>query len=131
MGNITQRIKTGRRPAPRGLAGKVSVSFVACQIITALNTAVAYAETDAFAEAVITNGLGQIYSILSAVILPIGAIALAVCALKMVYGDEKSTENAKGALVRIIIAVILIYLAPLIINTVVGLFRGRQVSLYR
>lgn len=122
---------TGRCSVPHGSARKISMGLIACLIITALITPGAYAETDAFAQAVINNGLGQIYSILTAVILPVSVIALAVCALKMVYGDEKSAENAKSALIRIIIAVILIYLAPLIINTVVGLFRGRQVSLYR
>lgn len=74
----------------------------------------------------IYSGLEQVYNILTAVILPIGVIALAVCAIKMIWGNERSAEAGKSALIRIVIALALIFLAPLLVKTVASWFKGKS-----
>ena len=74
----------------------------------------------------IYSGLEQVYNILTAVILPIGVIALAVCAIKMIWGNERSAEAGKSALIRIVIALAPIFLAPLLIKTVASWFKGKS-----
>lgn len=78
----------------------------------------------------INSGLKKVYGILSAVVLPIAAIALAVCGIKMIWGDQRSAEAAKSALVKIIIGVGIVYLAPFLIETISGWFKGTSSSIW-
>lgn len=78
----------------------------------------------------INGGLKKVYSIITAIVLPIGAIACAVCALKMIFGDQRSAEVAKTTLIRIIIGIAIVYLAPFLVETVSGWFNGTTTSIW-
>lgn len=66
----------------------------------------------------LTGGLGQIYNVLLAVALPIGVVALGVCGVKILWGSQRSAEEGKSAIVRIVIALTIVFLAPIIISTI-------------
>lgn len=66
----------------------------------------------------LTNGLGQIYKVLLAVALPVAGVALAACGVKIIWGNQKSTEDAKNTLVRILIALAIVFMAPIIIVSI-------------
>lgn len=79
-----------------------------------------YATTGAVGTATqeIKSGLGQIYNMITSIVLPIAAVALAVCGVKMLWGNQRSAEEAKGAAIKIVIALAIVYLAPVLIETV-------------
>ena len=54
---------------------------------------------------------------------PIAAIALAVCAVKMLWGGQKAAEEAKSTAIRIIIAIGVVMLAPSIVVTMKSWFK--------
>ena len=72
----------------------------------------------------IKSGLSSVYDIIKAIVLPIGALALAICAIEMIWGSDRAAEKAKGYAIRIVIAVALVYGAGLIVNEVGTWFSG-------
>ena len=78
----------------------------------------------------INGGLKKVYGIITAIVLPLGAIAAAICAVKMIIGDERETQAAKKTLIRIIIGVGLVYLAPFLVETISGWFSGTSSSIW-
>lgn len=70
----------------------------------------------------INDGAEQVYNIITAIVGPIAAVALAVCAAKILWGSQKAAEEAKGFAVRMIIALLLVFGAPMIVNQVKGWF---------
>lgn len=71
----------------------------------------------------IGSGIEKIYSIITSIVLPIGALALAVCALGMFMGGARSADNFKSKAVTIVIALLVVYAAPLIINEAASWFK--------
>ena len=76
----------------------------------------------------ITKGLDSAYDIIKGVAGPIGAIAMVVCGAKMLWGNQKSAEEAKSAMIRIVIAMAIIFLGPIIIGSVSSWFKGKNIS---
>lgn len=76
----------------------------------------------------ITKGLDSAYDIIKGVAGPIGAIAMVVCGAKMLWGNQKSAEDAKSAMIRIVIAMAIIFLGPIIIGSVSSWFKGKNIS---
>lgn len=70
----------------------------------------------------VKTGMGEIYGIVTAIVVPIAVVALAVCAIKILWGNQRSAEEAKSTAIKIVIAIAIVYLAPLIISQVAGWF---------
>lgn len=70
----------------------------------------------------VTQGLSQVYKIISAIVLPIAIIALAWAASKLIGGGARGGEEAKAMIIKIIIGIGIVYLAPVIITTIAGWF---------
>lgn len=70
----------------------------------------------------IGSGIEKIYSIITSIVLPIGALALAVCGLGMFMGGARAADNFKSKAVTIVIALLVVYAAPLIINEAASWF---------
>lgn len=60
----------------------------------------------------IQKGTGEVWNILKAIVLPIAAIMLAVCGVKLIWGGQRAAEEAKGLIVKIIVGVGLVMIAP-------------------
>ena len=95
----------------------------AYSILSSVMTAYAAGTAGAIEEGV-KSGLKEVYNILTAIILPIGVVALGVCAVKIVWGNQKSAEEGKSALVRIVIGLALIFIAPLLVEQIAGWFQN-------
>lgn len=78
----------------------------------------------------INGGLKKVYSIITAIVLPIAAIALAICGFKLIFGDQRSAEAAKNAIIKIIIGIAIVYLAPFLIETVSGWFQSTNTTIW-
>ena len=76
----------------------------------------------------ITGGLEQAYSIIKTIAIPVGVIGFVVCGVKMLWGNQKSAEEGKSALIRIILAMGIIFIGPLIVKTIAGWFGQFNVS---
>ena len=111
----------------KGKRSRRALNEMAVAVITALVTVVpAFADTNGGLSSQLTSpikqGLSEVYSLMTAIVLPIAVIVLAICAIKIIWGNTKSAEEGKATIVRVIIALALIYLAPLLISTVSGWF---------
>lgn len=73
-------------------------------------------------ESGITTGLGQAWSLLKAIALPIAAIIAVICAFHIFVGGEKGMEKAKKIALYLIIGLAVVYLGPLLVETVAGWF---------
>ena len=72
----------------------------------------------------IKNGTHQLWNIMTAIVLPIGAVAFAWNAFKMLFGGQKGMEEAKRNMLIIVVVVALVWLAPIVIEQVNGWFKG-------
>ena len=98
---------------------------IACYCTLAI-TMPAFADgTDSITSGVKT-GLKKVYDILTAIVLPIGVVALGVCAVKIIWGNQKSAEEGKAMIVRIVIGLAIIFLAPLLVNEIAGWFKDQS-----
>lgn len=70
----------------------------------------------------IKDGLGKVYKILTAIVLPLAAIVIAITAVKMIGGSSRESEEGKNRIVRVLIALAVVYLAPLIISVASAIF---------
>lgn len=66
----------------------------------------------------ISGGTQKVWNILVGIAAPIAAVALGVCAVKMLWGSQKAAEEAKSLAIRIIIAIAIVLLAPALISAV-------------
>ncbi len=73
----------------------------------------------------IFSGLQNVYSIINTIALPIAGLMLAFCAFKIWMGGERGMETAKRVGVYTLIALALVYLAPVIVKAVGGWFGGK------
>ena len=72
----------------------------------------------------IKTGAQKVWDILKAIVLPLGAVAIAVCFLWILFDGERGMEKGKKFLLRVIIVVAVVYLAPPILSEVGGWFNG-------
>lgn len=66
----------------------------------------------------VKSGAKQIYTILTAIVVPIAAVALAFCGFQLLFGGEREIDSAKKRILVIVIVVALVLLAPVVINQV-------------
>lgn len=66
----------------------------------------------------ITAGTGRIWNILTVIVAPIAGITLCICAVQILWGGQRATENAKNTVVKIIVVIAIVLLAPTIINQI-------------
>lgn len=78
----------------------------------------------------INQGLKRVYTILLSIVGPIAVIAVAVCAIRMIWGNQQSAEQAKKDLIKIVVALALIFLAPWLVETVSQWFTGHSVNIW-
>lgn len=108
---------------------KAFVSFgvimIVALVLAMFPAAAATGTTDAIQEG-IKSGTGELWKIMTAVVLPIGAVAFAWNAFKMLFGGQRGMEEAKRNMLIIVVVVALVWLAPIIIQQVNGWFSGKQ-----
>ena len=105
----------------------IATILIVC-IISTLFAVPAFADAQKSAEEIsglAAGGLRQIYNVFKIAALPIGIIVMAVCGIKMLWGNAKSAEDAKKVLIRIGIAMVIIYLAPILVHWATGLFASK------
>ena len=73
----------------------------------------------------VNTGLQSVYGVVKAIALPVGIVAIAICGVKILWGNSKSAEEAKSALIRIVIAMAIIFLAPILVKEVAGWFADK------
>lgn len=104
----------------------VAMTAIYCTLVTALPGFAAGGNaggtTGGAIEEGIKTGAQSIWTILRAVVLPLAAVALAICAVKILWGGQRAAEEAKGTAIKIVIAVALVLLAPALVNVIGGWF---------
>ena len=103
---------------------------ISTSVMTALITAAPVLAAGDQISTQINSGLKKVYTIITAIVLPIAAIAAAICAIKMIWGDQRSAETAKATLIRIVIGVALVYLAPFLVEQVSSWFSGSSSNIW-
>lgn len=66
----------------------------------------------------ITRGTERVWNILVAIVGPLAGIALIICLVQILWGGQRATENAKNTVVKIIVVIAGVLLAPTIINQI-------------
>ena len=92
-----------------------------CTLMTAMPVFADGADTETIITKV-SEGASSIWTILVGIVGPIAGIALAVCAVKILWGGQKAAEEAKSTAVRIVIGVAIVLLAPTLIHAVKSWF---------
>ena len=95
-----------------------------CTIITAMPAFATGAEVQNAVTQGIKTGTEHLWNIMVAIVAPIGAIALCICAVKIFWGGQRAAEEAKSMAVKIVIAIAVVLLAPALISMVKGWFAG-------
>lgn len=123
-------MKTGTLTAGNTRARKLMRVMIIMLLIVAMMTVSAFAAGDAD-DAItkgVKTGLGKVWNIIKAIVIPIGTIIFAINALKLMgFWGEQDANKAKKQMIVCAIAVALVILAPLIINTVSGWFDNTTV----
>ena len=70
----------------------------------------------------IKTGSQQLYNIMTAVILPVGAVFFAWNAFRALFGGERGMEQAKKNMLTVVVVLALVYLAPLVVTQIGGWF---------
>ena len=73
-------------------------------------------------ESGIKSGLGDLWGLLKGIAVPIAAIAAVFCAFSIITGGEKGMEKAKKIALYLIIGLAVVYLGPLLVQTVASWF---------
>lgn len=112
------------------MMGKISDKFFAAMVglyVSIYTIMPAVAKTAAATSNEITNGISEgteaLWRILVAIVAPVGAVALAIQAVKILWGGQRAAEEAKSTAIKIIIAIAVVLLAPAIIRVIRGWFK--------
>ena len=76
----------------------------------------------------INKGTEQVWRILIAIVAPIGAVALALQVIKIIWGGARAAEEAKSAAIKIIVAIAVVLMAPAIVAAVKSWFTAASWS---
>lgn len=79
-------------------------------------------------ESAVTALSGSIYNIFTGVLLAVATVSFAWAAFKMFFGGEKGLEQAKATMLTVSIAIMIVYLAPLMIQQVRNWFSNSSLS---
>lgn len=66
----------------------------------------------------VRKGLGEVYKIMSAIVIPIACLAFGFAAFKIFTGGEKGMQTAKMTILYTIIGLVIVYAAPVVIQQV-------------
>lgn len=105
---------------------RVASVLMICCILSMLFATAVFA-TDGTAETIsgsITSGMEKVYSIITAIVVPVAIICAAVAAFQIFLGGEKGMEKAKRIIIYTLLGVAIVYLAPLIVREVGSWFKG-------
>ena len=95
-----------------------------CSVITAMP---ALANSQTIIQG-INKGTEQVWRILIAIVAPIGAVALALQVIKIIWGGARAAEEAKSAAIKIIVAIAVVPMAPAIVSAVRSWFTAASWS---
>ena len=70
----------------------------------------------------VKTGMGKVYGIITAVVIPVAVVCLGVGAFQFFFGGERGVEKAKKICLYTLGGVALVYLAPLIVTEVASWF---------
>lgn len=70
----------------------------------------------------IRDGMSEIYTIILYITIPVTVVFVAFAAFKAIWGGDKGMETAKATIVRLVIGLAIVYLAPLLVVTAAGWF---------
>lgn len=101
------------------LLSLISIAFAAPAASTSVGTAI---------QDGVKDGTASLYSIMTAIVLPIAAVSLAWNGFKVIFGGERGMETAKKNMLTLVLVLALVYLAPLLIEQVGGWFKGASDS---
>ncbi len=106
----------------------LAFAFMVAAYCTVMTAAPALADGVSEITSGIVGGTQKIWNILVAVVAPIAAVSLAICAVKILWGGQKAAEEAKSTAIRIVIGVALVLLAPSLVKAVKGWFTASEWS---
>lgn len=95
-----------------------------CAVITSVP---AFANSQTIIQG-INKGTEQVWRILIAIVAPIGAVALALQVIKIIWGGARAAEEAKSAAIKIIVAIAVVLMAPAIVSAVKSWFTAASWS---
>ena len=95
-----------------------------CSVITAMP---ALANSQTIIQG-INKGTEQVWRILIAIVAPIGAVALALQVIKIIWGGARAADEAKSAAIKIIVAIAVVLMAPAIVSAVRSWFTAASWS---
>ena len=95
-----------------------------CSVITAMP---ALANSQTIIQG-INKGTEQVWRILIAIVAPIGAVALALQVIKIIWGGARAAEEAKSAAIKIIVAIAVVLMAPANVTAVRSWFTAASWS---
>lgn len=125
-------ISLGFTPSNRSKVLRASVIFIAVIAMVVLLVGIAYADPAVDSanaiEVGVTTAAYQLYNIFTAILTPIAVIVFVIALFKMVLGGERDMEGAKKTLLKIILVIAGVWLAPLIIEQVVAWFKDTDTS---
>lgn len=106
---------------------KAFVAFGVIMIVALVLAMFPAATTPSTGDAIqngIKDGTNSLWNIMTAIVLPIGAVAFAWNAFKMFFGGQRGMEEAKRNMLIIVVVVALVWLAPTVIQQVNNWFSG-------
>ena len=95
-----------------------------CSVITAMP---ALANSQTIIQG-INKGTEQVWRILIAIVAPIGAVALALQVIKIIWGGARAAEETKSAAIKIIVAIAVVLMGPAIVSAVRSWFTAASWS---
>ena len=119
-GIIAPTLETRRNGAQRAM---IVLAF-AMMLIAALGV-VSFAGGPGIASTIeggVKNGMEELYDIMTAVVIPVGAVVLAWCGFQALFGGQRGMETAKKTALTVVVVLAVVWLAPMIINQVSGWF---------
>jgi len=66
----------------------------------------------------VKSGMKEVYNVITAITIPIAAVAFAVQAFIMLFGGQKGMESAKKNMLIIVVVIAIVWLSPAIIEQV-------------
>lgn len=85
-------------------------------------------ESKAALENAVSDGTETLYNVLLAIILPFAATLMGWAGVKVLFGGEKGLEDAKKTMLRVVIAIMAVYLIPTVIVGMRNMFFASSIS---
>lgn len=101
---------------------KVLTVVLTIIMVMAVCIAPAFASTITDLETGVKSGLGQVYKLITVIVVPVAVVCLAIAAFNVFFNGSKGMEVAKKIGLAVGIGLAVVYLAPLLVTTVKGWF---------